>query len=292
VSLETVAEATRIPRRHLQALERGDLASLPAGPFAKGYIRAYAEFLGIDPRPTLEAHHSEERRRGMDTPEAESRMLEELSRLVQHRVPKAGFHRRFFPPRKGLIPVAVLAAGVVGFAAWFLGRAPRAPVPVPTTPAQQAQASAAVAVEAEAAAEPAPPRETPKPAAPAAVTRAATAPAPSRPNPNLRVSDSGVGSGIQAHRLVGMADRFETGTNVAFWTRVVGGRPGDVIRHVWFHEGQAIMRTDLSLGSANWRTYSRYLLDGGGLGRWTVEARGPEGELLARQEFLCVTGGR
>jgi Helix-turn-helix domain/Protein of unknown function (DUF2914) len=290
VSLETVAEATRVPRRHLQALERGDLASLPAGPFAKGYIRAYSKFLGIDPEPPLEAYRSEERRRGMGTPEAESRMLEELARLVEHRHPKAGFRRRFFPSRKGLIPVAVLAAGVVGGAAWFLSR-PRVEAPAAARPPQRAEAAAAVAFEAAATAEPAPPRETPKPAAPAAVTRAATAPAPSHPNPHLQVSDSGVGSGIEAHRLVGTADRFETGTNVAFWTRVVGGRPGDAIRHVWFHEGQAVMRTDLTVGSSNWRTYSRRLLDDGSLGRWTLEARGPEGELLARQEFLCVPSG-
>ncbi len=46
VSLEDVARSTRINPRFLEALEADDLAALPAGPFAKGFIRAYCEALG------------------------------------------------------------------------------------------------------------------------------------------------------------------------------------------------------------------------------------------------------
>jgi cytoskeleton protein RodZ len=46
VSLEEVARSTRINPRFLAALEADDLAALPAGPFAKGFIRAYCEALG------------------------------------------------------------------------------------------------------------------------------------------------------------------------------------------------------------------------------------------------------
>ena len=84
------------------------------------------------------------------------------------------------------------------------------------------------------------------------------------------------------------ADRFEEGSQVAFWTRVTGGQPGDVISHVWFHEGQAVMRADLEIGSADWRTFSRRVLPDGATGDWLVEARGPDGGLLARLEFSCV----
>ena len=64
--------------------------------------------------------------------------------------------------------------------------------------------------------------------------------------------------------------------------------PGDVIQHVWFHEGQRATLAPLTLGGSHWRTYSRRILDPGLTGRWVVEARHPDGEVLARQEFLCV----
>jgi len=82
------------------------------------------------------------------------------------------------------------------------------------------------------------------------------------------------------------------GSEVVFWTLVVGGRPGDSIRHVWFEDGRAVMRADLDIGGAHWRTYSRLGLPRGATGPWTVEARDPEGRLLARQEFLCVPAER
>src|SRR5262245_66575751 len=45
VSLEELARTTRIGRRFLEALEADDFAALPAGPFAKGFIRSYCEEL-------------------------------------------------------------------------------------------------------------------------------------------------------------------------------------------------------------------------------------------------------
>ena len=48
LSLVQVAEATRVRRLYLEALERDDLAPLPSRPFAVGYVRAYARALGLD----------------------------------------------------------------------------------------------------------------------------------------------------------------------------------------------------------------------------------------------------
>jgi cytoskeleton protein RodZ len=46
VSLEEVAQATRVSVRQLRALESDDVASLPAPVFVRGFIRAYCHFLG------------------------------------------------------------------------------------------------------------------------------------------------------------------------------------------------------------------------------------------------------
>lgn len=48
VTLDEISESTKIARRHLEALESEDFTSLPGGVFNKGFVRAYARFIGID----------------------------------------------------------------------------------------------------------------------------------------------------------------------------------------------------------------------------------------------------
>ncbi len=48
LSLDEVAAVTKIRPQHIEALENFDLDRLPARPFTLGYLRAYAEALGLD----------------------------------------------------------------------------------------------------------------------------------------------------------------------------------------------------------------------------------------------------
>lgn len=48
VTLERVEEVTRISRRYLEALEREEFSLLPAPVYARGFLRTYASFLGLD----------------------------------------------------------------------------------------------------------------------------------------------------------------------------------------------------------------------------------------------------
>lgn len=48
IKLEEIAESTKIGVRYLRALEEEDLGKLPGGIFSKGFVRAYARYLGID----------------------------------------------------------------------------------------------------------------------------------------------------------------------------------------------------------------------------------------------------
>jgi cytoskeleton protein RodZ len=48
ITLAEISESTKIARRHLESLEKEDFDSLPGGIFNKGFVRAYARFLGID----------------------------------------------------------------------------------------------------------------------------------------------------------------------------------------------------------------------------------------------------
>src|ERR1700675_3881018 len=47
LSIEEIARVTRVAPRYLEALEREDLAALPAAVFTKGYIRAYCQALDV-----------------------------------------------------------------------------------------------------------------------------------------------------------------------------------------------------------------------------------------------------
>src|SRR4051812_47860824 len=48
VSLEEIAESTKIGKRNLEALETEEFDKLPGGIFNKGFVRAYARYLGLD----------------------------------------------------------------------------------------------------------------------------------------------------------------------------------------------------------------------------------------------------
>lgn len=48
LTLEAVAEATRVPTRQLQAIERNEFSALPGTPYAVGFARAYARAVGVD----------------------------------------------------------------------------------------------------------------------------------------------------------------------------------------------------------------------------------------------------
>jgi cytoskeletal protein RodZ len=48
LTLQQVSAATKIPRRHLDAIEHGDLSVVPDGPYRRGEVRAIAQAIGLD----------------------------------------------------------------------------------------------------------------------------------------------------------------------------------------------------------------------------------------------------
>ena len=54
LSIANVAFTTRINKKYIQALEDGNYLIIPSPVFAKGFLKAYAEFLDLDPRPMMD----------------------------------------------------------------------------------------------------------------------------------------------------------------------------------------------------------------------------------------------
>lgn len=69
ISLREVSEATKIGLRYLEAMEDNRLEQLPGGVFNKGFIRAYAKFIGLDPETILNVYLYDVAHRQRSAPE-------------------------------------------------------------------------------------------------------------------------------------------------------------------------------------------------------------------------------
>jgi len=144
-SLHDAAEATRIRSSYLEALEEERFGELGGNVYAKGFLRSYAGYLGVDPAPLLEAYRAQET--------AEAPVFEHAPRVVGGL--QAG------PRRPGWLAVAIVCLSIILLMSlWGLLR----PAPDPggaqpalvTTPARTTDAGAAATPAA-------PPRPGPPP---------------------------------------------------------------------------------------------------------------------------------
>jgi cytoskeletal protein RodZ len=118
-ALERVSEATRIRTRYLKALERHDWKALPADVFTRGYLRTYAQYLGLDPEHLLKAYARERRLAGLDDPTKRERDQHEAARAFLERLAET---RRVQARRSGTrfkwIALGLSGAGVGALAVW------------------------------------------------------------------------------------------------------------------------------------------------------------------------------
>jgi cytoskeleton protein RodZ len=59
ISLESIAENTKLSIRHLQAIESGDFRKLPGGIYNTSYIRQYARAIDFDEMQLLSFYHAQ-----------------------------------------------------------------------------------------------------------------------------------------------------------------------------------------------------------------------------------------
>ena len=283
-TLAQVSDATRIKEVYLDALEHHAWMALPADVFTRGYLRAYAHYLGLNEEHLLQAYARERRIAGGDSaatgseePDAARAFLERLAKTRGVDSRRSGSRLKW---------IALGGMGVAALAAWIFFH--------PLRPARDASTAMAV---------PSPTARTPVPAPPPTEVVAGvgtpsmldSTPQPQPPQPSeqrsahtLRIVEFGVGKAVRDHRLVGPGERFREGSTVWFWTSVRGGQPGDKIHHVWLHEGRPIGVVELNVDGSEWRTQSHRSLPAGASGQWTVEARDGGGRVIAAMDFSCV----
>lgn len=73
ISLEQIAEETRIGLRFLQAIDSGELEVIPGDFYRRSYVRAYASYLGMDPDRVASAYDFQASRAIIARPRARTR---------------------------------------------------------------------------------------------------------------------------------------------------------------------------------------------------------------------------
>jgi cytoskeletal protein RodZ len=297
IPLDDVVRDTRLSKRYLLALEEETISELPGGAYNRAYVRTYALYLRLDPDSVVADYAREEEAQTRD-----GRLAAGLDVLATMRKAAERPRAKAAPGGSGVATVArvgglacVAVALLVGLT-WvrtrgFTRHDETFPSGRSSPPSQGASRDVSEAVDRNEATPTAPrleqgttglgavrlpPHDVEAPGAHAAAAA------------RLSVTRSGVGTDVADQQLVGRSDMFAVGMRVAFWTHVTGGRPGDTVRHVWSHDGRTASAVDLPIGSPSWRTQSRRTLAAGAEGRWVVEARDPEGRVLARHEFHCA----
>jgi cytoskeleton protein RodZ len=123
LSLEDVEQATKIRKRYLTGLERGDYAMLPDAVYARGFLKTYANYLGLDGQALsqqLKSTSNPRRERGID----------------YNSRPQSDFEEPLITPsgltgtRKSKIPTSAIATVIVALLAlaavfgtlYFVGR--------------------------------------------------------------------------------------------------------------------------------------------------------------------------
>ncbi len=82
ISLEEIANSTKISMRFLKAIEEDNLDVLPAGVYRKNFIASYAKYIGINPEDILAFYRNEKEKEGFNIPEEKAKGIKYLWGLL------------------------------------------------------------------------------------------------------------------------------------------------------------------------------------------------------------------
>lgn len=114
ITIPEAEQATRIRGKYITAIEKGDYASLKDDVYARGYVKNYADFLGLDTKPILKLYDTE--RAGQREMQRQSRRRGEGTQLGLRPIKPSRF---IITPRSFVIlSVLSLLAVVVAYIVW------------------------------------------------------------------------------------------------------------------------------------------------------------------------------
>ena len=135
VSLEAIAEGTKVSVRNLRALEDGNEAALPSGVFRRGIVQSYVRFLNLEEAPWMERYTASQQ-------PAEQDWTEFAQAVSRSRASTSSQMRR----RWWGVLLMLFLLGALGWAAWHFVVKPRVGRPAPVLPATASLKSSATSL--------------------------------------------------------------------------------------------------------------------------------------------------
>jgi cytoskeleton protein RodZ len=143
VSLTEAERETKIRAKYIQALEDDNLAGLPGPVYARGFLRNYAQFLGLDPQEVIDLFEEQSQptrnkiraARGERTVEKRGKQQEKISIHPLSPEPidtRVRYGSSYIAVSLLAIPLIILFYFV--YSVWGANRSPNLPVPTPRPP--------------------------------------------------------------------------------------------------------------------------------------------------------------
>jgi cytoskeleton protein RodZ len=168
ISLDQIAKETRISTRFLAAIENEEFHLLPGGVFNRGFVRSFAERVGLDPDQTVADY---ERLVSPREPAETGPSAAQASKVER---PKPD--RRLYPIAIGILALAIVIFYVVTRESNQKAETATSSAPVVSTPPEQTPTPAPSPATTETNTAPSTAQELPTPAPPASVPPAPPAP--------------------------------------------------------------------------------------------------------------------
>jgi cytoskeletal protein RodZ len=124
ISLKEIADATKISKRFLEALERNDHKTLPAPVFTRGFVREYARYVGLNAEEMVNRYNfaaaNDDR---IEKPPQLAKYAETLPRDISPRPPaKRGLPSAFVHVDRNIFVAFVIIVALAGVAYWAVQR--------------------------------------------------------------------------------------------------------------------------------------------------------------------------
>ena len=268
-SLEEVSKFTRIKEQYLNAIEEDRYDLLPSAIYVKGYLTAYARYLGLDPNDTVLRYH---------------RYLKELTIIEEIRLeqqkPEPPRQVSFFAKRAMPYLVLAILSTMIVLTVFFVRQILQAsfrpalnqkePTPVAMSSPPQIQELGRSQTEVSERKE----------------VNVGEAALPGRPI--FKVIEAGIGTSVDREggrlTLNGISREFTCNNKKIYFLTKIKTPEGGKITHVWVWRGKEYHRYEIEVKSPEGSVYSYVTLRSHQRGDWKVEVRVGD-DVLASQTF-------
>lgn len=146
ISLKEIADATKISKRFLDALERNDHKTLPAPVFTRGFVREYARYVGLNAEEMVNRYNFAASRddRIEKPPQVEKYAQTPVRDIAPKPQPKRGIPPVYARVDRNLMAVALIVAALAGVAYWAVKHRPAPPDAETSTAIEPVSSTAAI----------------------------------------------------------------------------------------------------------------------------------------------------